>query len=187
MQILFLSGSRNPEGRTARAINTMRQGVTKAGVNTECFFLPELTLERCRQCESNGWGICQHEGRCINDNDDFPSLVEKIRSSDVAVFATPVYFQDLSESIRGFLDRLRRICSRNTDAFIQDKPAVGLCLAGGRGLGASSACVNLERILQRCGFDVVDMIPLHRQNLEAKLPVLELIGEWLATKPTSKG
>ncbi len=148
-------------------------------------FLPELTLERCRQCEGDGWGICRSEGRCIID-DDFPSLVEKIRSSDVAVFATPVYFGDLSESVRGLLDRLRRICYRNTDVLIQSKPAVGLCLAGGGGNGAPSVCVNLERILQRCGFDVVDMIPLRRQNLEAKLPILELIGEWLATKPTSK-
>jgi hypothetical protein len=40
--------------------------------------------------------------------------------------------------------------------------------------------------LLTCGFDVVDMIPLRRQNLEAKLPMLELTGAWLATKPTSK-
>jgi len=186
MQVLFLSGSRNPKGRTARTIDTLGIGVTRTGGNAEYRFLPELSLERCRQCESDGWGICRREGRCIIE-DDFPSLVESIRSADVIVFATPVYFHDLSESMRGFLDRLRRICSGNTDAQIRGKPAVGLCLAGGGGGGATSACVNLERILQQCGFDVVDMIPLRRQNLEAKLPILESTGEWLATKPTSKG
>jgi hypothetical protein len=36
-----------------------------------------------------------------------------------------------------------------------------------------------------CGFDVVDMIPVRRQNLEFKLPLLELTGEWLASKPAS--
>jgi hypothetical protein len=40
-------------------------------------------------------------------------------------------------------------------------------------------------MLPECGFDVVDMIPLRRQNLEFKLPILELTGEWLVTKPTS--
>jgi len=186
MQILILSGSRNPEGRTGQAINAIRRGVANAGGNTEGFFLPELNLEHCRQCESDGWGVCRQEGRCIIE-DDFSSLVDKIKSSDVVVFATPVYFADLSESMRVFLDRFRRICTHSTAKPTQDISAVGLCLAGGGGGGAPSACLNLERMLQMCGFDVVDMIPLRRQNLEAKLPILELIGEWLVTKPISKG
>ena len=185
MQILVLSGSRNPEGRTARAIDAIGRGVAKAGGNTERFFLPELNLERCRQCESDGWGVCRQEERCIID-DDFSSLVDKIKSSDVIVFATPVYFADLSESMRGFLDRFRRIGAHKTAKPTQGISAVGLCLAGGGGGGAPSACLNLERILQMCGFDVVDMIPLRRQNLDTKLQILELIGAWLATKPTSK-
>ncbi|MFC1897214.1 flavodoxin family protein [Chloroflexota bacterium] len=185
MQILVLSGSRNPEGQTARAANAISKGATKAGSNTEHIFLPELNLERCRQCENDGWGVCRQEERCIID-DDFSSLVDKIKSSDVIVFATPVYFSDSSESMRGFLDRFLRICAHITVKPAQDISAVGLCLAGGGGGGAPYACFNLERILQKCGFDVVDMIPIRRQNLDAKLPILELIGAWLATKPTSK-
>ncbi len=185
MEILFLSGSRNPEGRTAKAINTIRQGVAKAGGSSECVFLPTLALERCRQCESGGWGICQREARCIIE-DDFAAIVDKIRAADLVVFTSPVYFGDISESLRGFLDRLRRIAAPNTDPKITNKPAVAMALAGGRGGNAPTVCINIERILQRCAFDVVDVIPLRRQNLEAKLPILELTGQWLATKPTSK-
>jgi hypothetical protein len=29
------------------------------------------------------------------------------------------------------------------------------------------------------------MVPVRRQNLEAKLPALNLMGKWLETKPTS--
>ncbi len=186
MRILVLSGSRNPNGRTARAINAIGKGASKAGSNIDTVFLPELSLERCRQCESNGWGICRTEGRCIIE-DDFAPLVEKLKSADVVIFANPVYFGDLSESMQTFLRRLRRILFRRNDTTIQNISAVGLCLAGGGGGGALSACASLERIIERCGFDVVDMIPLRRQNLEAKLPMLELTGKWLATKPTSKG
>ena len=32
---------------------------------------------------------------------------------------------------------------------------------------------------------MVDMIPARRQNLEHKLPIIEMTGKWLATKPTS--
>ena len=198
MQLLALSGSRNPEGRTARAINAICQGVVKAGGKTETIFLVDLGLERCRQCEIDGWGICRREGRCIID-DDFDSVVAKIKAADVVLFATPVYFADLSESMRSFLERLRRIRFRPGGQRPLGSPvpppfglpvqggipAVGLCLSGGGGGGGPSCAVSLERMLQTCGFDIVDWILLRRQNFEVKLPMLQLTGEWLATKPTS--
>jgi len=189
MQILMLSGSRNREGRTARAIGAIGKGVAKAGGNSESIFLPELAIERCRQCYPDGWGICREEHRCIIE-DDFDSVVAKIKAADAIVFASPVYAGDMTESMRAFLDRLRRICTRpgQTPPIVkQTAPAIGVCLAGGRGGNAPNCCVSLERALQMCGFDVVDMIPLRRQNLDFKLPILELTGEWLVTKPTSEG
>jgi multimeric flavodoxin WrbA len=185
MTILVLSGSRNPQGKTAQAIDSIRKGIAEAGGESECLFLPELNLERCRQCDSDGWGLCRKEGRCTVE-DDFPTLVTKIKGSDVVVFANPVYFGDLTESMRGFLDRLRRILFlRNNPAIPPGIPAVGLCYAGSSGNGAPNCCASLDRILQICGFDVVDIVPLRRQNLEAKLPALEIMGKWLVTKPTS--
>jgi NAD(P)H-dependent FMN reductase len=192
MKILILSGSKNRAGKTASAIEAIRKGITKARGDIECIFLTELNLEKCRQCNKDGWGICRSEHRCIIE-DDFAAISEKIKASDVVVFATPVYFGDICESMRGFLDRLRRtrfmfgpppapgMPPRQTVTT----PAVGLCYAGGSGNGTVSCAFFLERILQTCGFDVIDMIPVRRQNLEMKLPHLESVGEWLVTKPVS--
>ena len=194
MQVLILSGSRNRQGKTAQAINAILKGVDKAGGNSESIFLTELALEKCRQCNDDGWGDCRSKGQCIIE-DDFTSIVEKIKAVDVVVFATPVYYGDLSESMRGFLDRFRRTRFIRRPPAGQGVPgsppyggsttAIGLCYAGGSGNGTISCCANLERILQTGGFDVVDMIPARRQNLEIKLPMLELVGEWLVTKPIS--
>ena len=195
MQILALSGSRNRQGKTAQAMNAILKGVTEAGGYSECIFLTELALERCRQCNSDGWGVCRSEGHCIIE-DDFALVVERIEAADVVVFANPVYFGDLSESMRGFLDRFRRTRLTRRPPAARGvpgptpfggggAPAIGLCYAGGSGNGTISCCANLERILQICGFDVIDMIPARRQNLEIKLPMLELVGKWLVTKPTS--
>ena len=200
MQVLMLSGSRDRKGRTARAIEAISKGVTKAGGNSESIFLTELKIERCRQCDNDGWGACRREQRCIIE-DDFDSVVARVKTADVIVFANPVYFGDLTESMRAFLDRLRRISRRpgplSQGASAQPRPgiptapraggtpAIGVCLAGGGGGNAPNCCVSLERVLQACGFDVVDMIPLRRQNFEFKLSILELTGEWLVTKPTS--
>ena len=185
MNILFVSGSRNPEGRTARAVNAVLEGAKEAGSNVELVFLPELNLERCRQCDQNGWGLCRSEGRCIAE-DDFNPMLEKVRKADVCVFASPVYFSDLSESMLTFLGKIRRtIFNPEAARSVEKKPVAGICLAGGSGNGAPDSCACLNKILVRIGFDVVDMVPIKRQNLEAKLPALNLMGKWLETKPSS--
>ena len=181
MKTVILLGSRNPDGQTARAVNALSQGVVSKGGQIEQVFLPQMNIERCRQCENSGWGICRTEGRCVIE-DDLAALVDKMRNADAVIFATPVYFSDLSESIRAFLDRLRRTCMHAAGKDgISGKIAIGICVAGGGGGGAPTCAVSLEKFLSRCGFDVLDMIPVRRQNLEMKLSILKITGEWLAT------
>ncbi len=181
MKAIVICGSRNLNGQTAQATGAMLKGLTNAGVTTEQVFLPLLKIERCRQCDDNGWGLCRQKGRCVID-DDFFSLIKKIKEADAVVFATPVYYSDLSESLRAFADRLRRICTHEKGrASVEKKPMIGLCVAGGGGGGAPACCVRLENVMAICGFDVVDMIPVRRQNLNAKLPMLEQTGQLLAT------
>lgn len=180
MKTLVLLGSRDPEGRTARSADAFLQGTAEAGSDGETLFLPEMALERCRQCESSGWGECQAEGTCVID-DDFAGLVDQIAAADAVVFATPVYFGDLSESMRAFLDRLRRTCMHDAGrARVQGTAAVGICMAGGGGGGSPACAVSLDYVLSRCGFDLVDMVLVRRQNLELKLDVLRVTGRWIA-------
>jgi len=180
MNILVISGSRNPNGQTASAADALLAGAAESGATGEKLFLPKLAIERCRQCDDNGWGICRSEGRCVIE-DDFASIVDKIASADAVVFANPVYFGDLSESLRALLDRLRRTCMHESGkARIAGKKAVGICVAGGGGGGAPFCVFSLEKVLSICGFDVVDVIPARRQNLDIKREVLRTVGKWLA-------
>jgi multimeric flavodoxin WrbA len=182
MDALLICGSRNPEGQTARAAGAVMEGLAKAGASTHQAFLPELAIDRCRQCDERGWGMCRKEGCCVIE-DDIGDLVDKMSGADVVVFATPVYFSDLSESLRALLDRLRRTCTNEAGkAKVEGKPAMGVCVAGGGGGGAPQCCVSLQRVLSTCGFDVADMVPIRRQNLETKLEQLETAGYWLATE-----
>jgi len=181
MKTLIILGSRNPEGQTAKASKSLLEGLISEKSQAEEVFLPQKSIERCRQCDDNGWGVCRTEGRCVID-DDFAFLVDKIKQSDAIVFATPVYFSDLSESMRAFLDRLRRITRHdNGKQGITDKPALGICVAGGGGGGAPACTVSLEKILSTCGFKVVDMVPIRRQNLDVKSIGLKSTGKWLVT------
>jgi len=180
MNVLIVSGSRNPEGQTAQACHAFLDGVKSADVLGELVFLPQMKIERCRQCDERGWGDCRSKGACVIE-DDFADVTDRIRTTDAVVFATPVYFSDLSESLKAYLDRLRRI-TRGDDGKkgIEEKPAIGICVAGGGGGGAPFCTVSLERTLATCGFDVIDMIPVRRQNLIMKRDVLKMTGRWLA-------
>ena len=180
MKTLVLLGSRDPAGRTARSAAAFLAGAVEAGSEEETILLPEMTLERCRQCENSGWGECKDQGSCVIE-DDFAALVDRIASADVVAFATPVYFGDLSESMRAFLDRLRRVCMHDAGrARIQDKAAVGICMAGGSGGGTPACAVSLDKVLSRCGFDLADMVLVRRQNIDLKLDVLRATGRWIA-------
>ncbi len=180
MKVLTILGSRNPEGQTATAAQALHEGVTEKGGEAHSVYLPDLQIERCRQCDERGWGQCRREGSCVIE-DDFASLVDGIRRSDAVVFATPVYFSDLSESMRAFTDRLRRICMHDDGkAGIAGKQAIGICVAGGGGGGGPACTVSLEKVLRTAGLDMVDLVPVRRQNLAFKRAILKATGAWLA-------
>jgi multimeric flavodoxin WrbA len=185
MRYTIVLGSRNPTGQTARAAQAAQEGLASAGGEGDLVYLPQLEIERCRQCDANGWGTCRSEGTCVIE-DDLASAVDQIRQADAVVFATPVYFGDQSESMRAFTDRLRRICRvQQGRKGIEGKPAIGVCVAGGGGGGAPNCAVSLEKVLRTCGFDVVDVVPVRRQNLDLKVDILQATGRWLATCPSS--
>jgi multimeric flavodoxin WrbA len=181
MKVLAVLGSRNQQGKTAALTQALLDGLEEKGADAEKIFLTSLDLEVCRQCEEDGWGICRSEGRCIIE-DDFDSVVKNIDGADAVIFSTPVYYGDLSESMRAFTDRLRRCTApiiSSTNRNKNFKPVIGICYAGGGGGGAEPCCVSLKKVLAQCGFEVIDMLPARRQNLPIKLKTLKSIGEWL--------
>ena len=180
MNILMISGSRNPDGKTATMAEALVRGASGEGCECESVLLPEMAIERCRQCDANGCGDCRQKGTCVIE-DGFARLVEKVRQADAIVVANPVYFGSLSESLRAFLDRLRRTtCHESGKVGILGTLAVGVCVAGGGGGGAPRCVEHLQQVLTTCGFDVLDVVPVRRQNMDLKAEVLEATGRWLA-------
>jgi len=205
VKIVAVSGSRNREGHTARAMAAICSGVKKTKGETETIFLPELKIRVCRQCDFDNWGLCGREQRCII-KDDFSKVMATITAADSLVFGTPVFVSDISETMGCFLDRCSRVSHppapdglSPTQAIIAGKfgnsindgypgptsnirriPTIGLAVAGGFGMGAPAGLARLDSKLQKSFiFDVVDMIPIRRQNLDFKIPALEATGKWL--------
>ena len=179
MKVLAILGSRDPNGKTSRCVDALLKGLNSDKDQAQKVFLTEKKIERCRQCNVGGWGICSSEGRCIIE-DDFAAIADQIHHSDAAVFASPVYYGDISESMRAFLDRFRR-CGRSADfkKLHENKPAIAISSAGG-GNGAAACLGTLEKVLNQCGFFLADIVGVRRQNLTMKQAVLETLGRWVS-------
>lgn len=177
MKVIAIQSSPNLDGLTSSLAQAVLTGVRDEGGQAELVHLNKLNLEPCIACDK-GWGKCRDEGICILE-DDFQDLTDKIAKYDALVFATPVYWHDLSESAKIFLDRLRR-CERGKGfkTFI-GKKAIGIASAGGSGRGGLRALYNLEDYLRRLGFEIFDLVPVTRFSKEHKLEMLEKAGRRL--------
>jgi len=179
MRVAAIQSSPNLDGLTSSLAQAVLKGVEAEGGDTELIHLNGMEMKPCIACE-NGWGICRREGVCILE-DDFESLREKINEADALVFATPVYWHDLSESAKVFLDRLRRCETFSGFKTFTGKKAVGIASAGGSGRGAARALYNLEDYLRRLGFEIFDLVPVTRFSKDHKLEMLEKAGRRLVT------
>jgi multimeric flavodoxin WrbA len=186
-RILGIESSARADGLTATLAKECLAGAREAGAETELVGLKGLRIERCRMCNEQGWGQCREAGRCIIE-DDFAGLVGKLRAADGLVFATPVYFADLSESMKALVDRLCRI-TRDEQAkrVLSDKPAVAIAAAGGSGNGTAHCMFQLERLLAACGAFVLDLIPAAQRNRDYKGQVARLAGAALARRAAAAG
>ncbi|MCK4478614.1 flavodoxin family protein [Candidatus Bathyarchaeota archaeon] len=177
MKVIAIQSSPNLDGLTSSLAQAVLNGVRNERGSAELIHLNKLNLKPCIACD-NGWGKCRDKGICVHE-DDFQNLTDKIAKCDALVFATPVYWHDLSESAKIFLDRLRRCETGLGFKTFAGKKAIGIASAGGSGQGAIRALYNLEDYLRRLGFDIFDLVPVTRFSKDHKLEMLEKAGRRL--------
>ena len=102
MKIIAFNGS--PGGRksiTNIMVGEVLEGARQAGAETENVFLVEKKINFCKACYS-----CWHNelGKCAID-DDVQELLEKLKNADVVIFATPLYFDNVSALLKMFIER----------------------------------------------------------------------------------
>ena len=103
MKLLAINGSPRAErGNTALVLDPFMKGAEEAGADVESIYTSKLNVQAC-----NGDFSCwtKTPGRC-GKKDDMPQVLEKIKSCDVLVLATPVYVDSFSGPMKNLLDRL---------------------------------------------------------------------------------
>lgn len=171
MNVMVFSSSPNEDGLTAACATAAVEGVLLAGGQATEFRLNNLQVGMCR-AHGDGWGTCLTDHEC-QIRDDFQALHARVREADAYGIVTPVYWGDLSESVKAFLDRLRRCeASRGADSALFDKPVIAVAAAGGGGGGTITCLLNVERWIHHVRARVFDLVPVMRWSREHKLAAI---------------
>lgn len=166
MKVVALHGSPNVDGLTASLAQAALDGAAQAGAETQLIQLTEREIVHCRQC-GNGWGKCREEGWCVIE-DDFAQVRAAVLEADAWVLVTPVYFGELSECVKAFVDRLRRCNVGAKGEGLRDKPVVGVAAAGGSGRGTATCLLEIDRLFSHIGAEVADLITVTRRSADYK-------------------
>lgn len=181
MSVVGIQSSPNVDGLTSTLVKAVLEGASSKSAETELVHLNRLDVRACEthNLDGRGWGTCRTEGMCMLP-DSYQNVRTKINEADALVFGTPVYFGDISESAKRFLDRWRR-CERTTsNSPLIGKPAIGIASAGGSGRGAVNALRNLETYLRRLQFTVFDLVPVTLKSKTHKVDMLRVAGQRLS-------
>ena len=103
MKITIFNGSPRAEaGNTHVMVEAFMKGARKGGAEVENVFLAKKEINPCRGCFSC-W--LKTPGEC-EIKDDMAELLKKFAGSDIVVFATPLYVDNVTGIMKNFMDRL---------------------------------------------------------------------------------
>ncbi len=99
-KVLIISTSPRINSNSEALAQAFARGAEEAGHSTELISLRGKTVNFCRGCF-----VCQEKLRCVI-HDDADAICQKALSADVLVFATPIYYYEMSGQLKTLLDRL---------------------------------------------------------------------------------
>ena len=164
MNFLIISGNPKSEGLCHTITEQVRQGAADGGAKAEVLTIAELG--RCRVC-GNGWGTCREQHRCAFGSDGFDTAQALVKNADQICIITPVYWGEMAEGLKSFLDRLRR-CEFGQNGALSGKQVLLVASPGGSGNGMLSCLEQAERFCRHTGAVVFDFVGVNRWNNDYK-------------------
>ena len=131
MKVLALNGSARKNGNTDILIGRIFEKLHAAGIETEAAQFAGNIIQPCRACFA-----CGGKGNCVQQQDDFQIVFEKMKVADGILLGSPVYSANISANMQAFLERAAVVCDMNPGLL---KHKVGACFVTARRGGALNA------------------------------------------------
>lgn len=114
-KVLIISTSLRGRSNSHELAEAFARGAKESGNDVELLTLHKKDLRFCIGCLS-----CVKTGKCVI-KDDAPEIVAKMHDADVLVFATPIYYYEMSGQMKTLLDRANPLFGRDyhfTDIYL---------------------------------------------------------------------
>ena len=116
MKIVVLAGSPHKKGTSNTLVEEFVKGASESGKEVEVIDLAHININPCMGCDA-----CGMNGNCIQ-KDKGNEILEKILKSDAIVFASPVYYYNVSSQLKMMIDRFyartMQITNKNLKAAV---------------------------------------------------------------------
>lgn len=99
-KVIVISTSMRVGSNSDMLADKFTEGALHAGHDVEKISLAGKNISFCRGCLA-----CQKLGRCVID-DDANGIMQKVLNADVVVWATPIYYYEMSGQMKVMIDRM---------------------------------------------------------------------------------
>lgn len=173
MKLIIFSGTPKTEGLCVSLVAAAKEAGEGGGAEVSVAKLCESDLRSCAVC-NDGWGTCRPNHTCIFENDGFGAFQEEAREADALILITPVYWGEMSEAMKDFIDRLRRCeATRGEKSALHGKKVLLVASAGGSGNGLLTCLEQLERAVRHMGGQIFDYVGVNRWNAPYKTEAIK--------------
>ena len=99
-KVIVISTSLRVGSNSDMLADKFTEGALHAGHDVEKLSLAGKNISFCRGCLA-----CQKLGRCVID-DEANGITQKVLNADVVVWATPIYYYEMSGQMKVMIDRM---------------------------------------------------------------------------------
>jgi len=166
-KVLIISTSLRQNANSEILAKETEKGARDSGHEVEFISLKDKNINFCKGCMA-----CQKLGKCVL-NDDANIITEKMKESDVIVWATPVYYYEMSGQMKTLIDRANSLYATGfkfKDVYLITTSAdssdnvVQTVLAGLKGWCACLPGSNIKGYINGAGLDNPNEV-LNRKDL----------------------
>lgn len=163
MKITILNGSPRKENTAAMA-EAFAEGAREAGHEVEILQVGKMKINGCLGCE---YCHTKGEGKCVQ-KDDMEKVIPAYMDSDMIVFATPIYYFDMTAQLAAAIQRV----------YCIGKPAKAtkaamLISSGSPGTGEGAA-VSYKNMLAYMGIEDAGVCALAGEECKSEEKLAEI-------------
>lgn len=100
MKVVGITGSPREKSNTKYFVKTALDEIAKFGLEIELISLDEKYIKPCQACYS-----CVDTKECIQKDDDFKEIFEKVKLAEGLIIGSPVYHGAATANIKALMDR----------------------------------------------------------------------------------